>query len=186
MGMCQKAPAVVNDVGWMTRSEGSMSTRRRESHNNGLPYDDHVMSRWGSPMYFEEIKRRPSKMGEQQQLRNKKRDKSDMREKPLKVKWTERKIPNDQKEENMTHEEKRMIICYRWPRRTCDNKRCRKDETGPSEEEQVGVIRWHLLTLTPPPSRRKWLTKAPTPPFGEADGATITTLEGKWKREQTT
>ena len=64
MGMCQMAPAVVNDVGLMTRSEGSKSTRRRESHNNGLPYDDHVMSRRGSSMYFEEITIRPTGIGE--------------------------------------------------------------------------------------------------------------------------
>ena len=68
-GCGQMAPAVVNDAGWMTRSEGSKSTRKRESHNNGLPYDDHVMSGRGSLMYFEEIKRRPSKMVKQQQLK---------------------------------------------------------------------------------------------------------------------
>jgi hypothetical protein len=37
-------------------------------------------------MYFEEDKRRPSKMGEQQQLLDNQRDKRDKREKPLKVK----------------------------------------------------------------------------------------------------
>ena len=68
-GCGQMAPAVVNDAGWMTRSEGSKSTRRRESHNNRLPYDDHVTSKQGSLMYFEENKRRPSKRGEQQQLK---------------------------------------------------------------------------------------------------------------------
>ena len=67
-------------------SEGPMSTRRRESHNNGLPYDDHVMSRSGSPMYFVEITKTPSKMGKTITARLKNRDKRDIREKPLKVK----------------------------------------------------------------------------------------------------
>ena len=88
----QMALAVMNDAGWMTRSKGSESTRRGESHNNGLPYDYHVMSKPESLMYFEKIKRRPSKMGTQQQLVDQ-RDKRDMREKPREVKWTERKIP---------------------------------------------------------------------------------------------
>ena len=73
------APAVVNDAGRMTRSKGSKSTRRRESHNNRLPYDDHVMSKQGSLMYFEENKRRPSKMVKQQQLVRSKRQERDER-----------------------------------------------------------------------------------------------------------
>jgi hypothetical protein len=41
------------------------------------------------------------------------RDKRDRREKSLKVKRTARKTLDEEKEENMTHEEKRMITCYR-------------------------------------------------------------------------
>ena len=60
--MCQMAPVVLNDVGWVTLSKRSESTRRGESHNKGIPYDDHVMFGRGSPMYFEKIKRKPSKV----------------------------------------------------------------------------------------------------------------------------
>ena len=59
-------------------------------------------------MYFEEIKRRPSNIGNDNNNWNNEREKRETREKPLEVKQTERKIPNDQKEKNMTHEEKKM------------------------------------------------------------------------------
>ena len=106
-------------LSWRTLYKGSESTWRGESDNDGLPYDDHVMFGRESPMHFEEIKRRPSRMGKKD-WRNKQRDRRDIRENQRKIEWTE-------KEENMIHEQKKMIICYRWPTRTWDNGQYREE-----------------------------------------------------------